>query len=264
VVDLPTEVRGAIEGQLRRVDGALPGLVEGLHVVGSIALDDFHPAHSDIDLVAICDAPLSPDACATLTRLHQPSRPNLDVLYVTRDDLARDPSGESFPHSLDGAFHADGGFDANPVVWRTLGTKAIAVRGPGLAASEVWFDPAHLRAWNLANLDGYWTAKIEEWRCLSGTEALVRHQYGLQWLVLGVPRLHFTVATLEVTSKTGAGRYALDIVDERWRPVLEMALALRADQSAPLTAAPDQLWHDGLDLSAWLIGDAQRLSNSVS
>ena len=48
------------------------------------------------------------------------------------------------------------------------------------------------------------------------TEARVRSEYGLQWLVLGVPRLHYTVATLDVTSKTGGGRHALEVAPEQW------------------------------------------------
>jgi hypothetical protein len=39
---------------------------------------------------------------------------------------------------------------------------------------------------------------------------------GFQWLVLGIPRLHHTIASLGVTSKTGAGHYALGVVDSRW------------------------------------------------
>jgi aminoglycoside adenylyltransferase-like protein len=87
----------------------------------------------------------------------------------------------------------------------------------------------------------------------------VRHQYGLQWLVLGVPRLHHTIATLEVTSKTDAGRYALEVAPAQWHVVLEAAMALRADGEAALPASADSLWSEAVDLSEWLIEDAHRL-----
>jgi hypothetical protein len=65
--------------------------------------------------------------------------------------------------------------------------------------------------------------------------------------------------TLDVTSKTGAGRYALEVSPTRWHGVLEAAIALRADRQAHVPAPPDVLWRDALDLSAWLIEDAHRL-----
>jgi hypothetical protein len=71
--------------------------------------------------------------------------------------------------------------------------------------------------------------------------------------------LHHTIATLEVTSKTGAGRYALDVVPARWHEVVRTAMALRVDRAADLPAPPEVLWRDGLDLAAWLIDDAHRL-----
>ena len=87
----------------------------------------------------------------------------------------------------------------------------------------------------------------------------MRSEYGLQWLVLGVPRLHYTVATLDVTSKTGGGRHALEVAPEQWHVVVRAAMALRKDRHAPLPAPLDVLWRDALELSAWLIDDAHRL-----
>lgn len=177
---------------------------------------------------------------------------------MTRDDLRTDPRGLSPPHSLLGTFERSGGFNANPATWRLLPLKAIAVRGDELNGDDVWFDAGGLREWNRANLDTYWSSKVEEWRRIEPNEIVVRHEYGFQWLVLGVPRLHFTIATLEVTSKTGAGRYALGVVDARWREVIETAIALRSDRDSPLPSSPQELMRDAADVTEWLIQDAHR------
>jgi hypothetical protein len=50
---LPEQPRQVVSRYLRIVDATLPGLVEGLYVVGSIALGDFQPAVSDVDFVAV-------------------------------------------------------------------------------------------------------------------------------------------------------------------------------------------------------------------
>ena len=125
----------------------------------------------------------------------------------------------------------------------------------------MWFDADALRQWNLANLDAYWVPWLQWWRGVEPAEARVRHKSGLQWLVLGVPQLHYTIATLAVTSKTGAGEYALGVVDRRWHPVIEVAIALRTNQSAPLPHSVEALHRDAAEVSAWLIDDAHRLIN---
>jgi len=261
VAGLPEDVRVAVDGYLAEVDDVANGFVESLYVTGSIALDDYRPPISDVDLVAVCRRRPSRGEIAALSALHRPSKPSVDVLYATREDLGRDPSGLSLPGSVGGEFRPDGAFEANPVVWRVLSTRAIAVRGDPLGAGDVWFDADTLRRWNLANLDSYWSEWLERARAHVPTEDRVRSEYGLRWLVLGIPRLHYTVATLDVTSKTGGGRHALDVVPTQWHAVVTCAIALRADRQSALPAPCDELWSRACDVSAWLIEDAHRLAD---
>jgi hypothetical protein len=232
--------------------------------VGSITHADFQPRISDVDVIALCAAPPTDAELDALPGAHRPGTPHVDVTYLTADDLRRDPATVSPPSSLEGRFERAGGFMANPVTWRELATRAIAVRGEPLDGDAIWFDADVLRRWNVANLDRYWAGQIATWRGADLSDAgladlLVRDAYGLQWLVLGVPRLHCTIATLDVTSKTGAGRHALQIADRRWHPVIETAIALRADRDAPLAATPAQL-RDAVALCEWLVADAHRLA----
>jgi hypothetical protein len=56
--------------------------------------------------------------------------------------------------------------------------------------------------------------------------------YGVVWIVTGVSRLHYTLATGEITSKDGAGRHALATFPERWHRIVREALRIRkADQA---------------------------------
>lgn len=260
-MQVPAPAAAAIHEYLRQVDTAVPGLVDALYVTGSIALDDYRTDISDVDLVAVCAEPPSDAALDALTALHRPATPSVDVVYLSPGDLRRDPTTLSPPDSLLGELRRSGGFEANPVVWRVLATRAIPVRGPALSIDDVWYDPDALVRWNLRNLDSYWMARIDEWRRVDPIEARIRHESGLQWLVLGVARLHHTIATHDVTSKTGAGRYALGIVDERWHPVLETSLELRADRAAPLPAPPEMLRDRAIELSEWLVADAHRIAD---
>jgi hypothetical protein len=234
-------------------------------VVGSIALGDFQPQSSDVDVVAVTAAIPTAAELAALATVHRPGVPHVDVTYVTGEQLRHDPRDLSPPSSLEGRFEPAGGFMAHPVTWRELATHAIPVRGERLGPDDVWFDAGALRSWNLDNLDTYWRGQIDRWATadLSHPELadlLVRDAHGLPWLVLGVPRLHFTIATLDVTSKSGAGRHALAVADGRWHPVLETAIALRADRTAPLPSSPEHLRDEAVALCEWLLADAHRLA----
>jgi hypothetical protein len=257
---LPPAVVPRIDEYLDAVDNAVPGLVTGLYVTGSIALDDYQPAISDIDAVAVCRGRPDPGQCRGLAQLHT-AGPKVDVLYATANDLAADPRTLSLPCSILGEFMPTDAFAANPVEWRILATKAVAVRGGPLDAATIWFDADALRGWNLANLDGYWVSKTGEAERVP-PEFWARWESGLQWVVLGIPRLHHTIATNEVISKSAAGAYALDITDEHWHDVVRAAMALRANRQAHLAKEPETLVADAVALAKWLIDDAHRLGCS--
>lgn len=248
-----------IDDYLDAVDNAVPGLVSGLYVTGSIALDDFQAAISDIDAVAVCSWRPDMAQLEALAHVHA-GGPKVDVLYATADDLAADPRTLSLPCSILGEFKPTEAFAANPVEWRTLATKALALRGGPLDAASIWFDADALRRWNLANLDDYWVAKTAEGERVR-PEFWARWESGLQWVVLGIPRLHHTIATNEVISKTAAGAYALDITDERWHAVVRAAMALRVDGQAPLPKEPGALVADAVAPARFLIDDAHRLGD---
>jgi hypothetical protein len=240
-VVLPDEVEDAVATYLGRVDRGLPGRVEGFYVVGSTALGAFRAGRSDIDVVAVVADGLGREE---LERLHKIQRRlygeglarSLPVgrwplvcngVYVTWPDLDRSALDVvPLAAHVSGRFEIGKGFDVNPVTWRTLATKGIAVRGPDVADLTIPSDDAELRLWTRTNLDAYWQQWADRMR-RRGWAALRANfrQLSDAWGALGAPRLHCTIATGEIVSKEGAGEYALDVFDERWHPLVRGALA---------------------------------------
>jgi hypothetical protein len=56
---------------------------------------------------------------------------------------------------------------------------------------------------------------------------LTRTDYGIQWTVIGVLRVWYSFREQDITSKTGAGGYALTHLPSQWHPLIQEAINLR-------------------------------------
>ncbi len=121
-------------------------------------------------------------------------------------------------------FAVGAGFDVNPVTWRVLAERGIAVRGPAPDRLDIHDDEAELRRWCLQNLDGYWRRWANSILRLGRDAARASLFHGVVSGVLGAPRLHRTVFNGDIISKEKAGEYALAAFGSRWRPMIEEAL----------------------------------------
>ncbi|MGH8898674.1 MAG: aminoglycoside adenylyltransferase domain-containing protein [Egibacteraceae bacterium] len=243
--ELPPAAHELASAFLELVDARLPGRIEGLYLTGSIALGDFRPGVSDIDFVAMTVEPLSDRALDVLDHVHaelraSPNRPALEGIYLCWADLANPPAqAQRRPYHLGGVFHRGKVcFEANPVTWQVLGGHAVVVRGP--AALDLWADPKVLAGWTIANLNSYWASWVERHASrLADTPSPA--QFDAQegaWGALGVARLHYTLATGGITSKDGAGAYAMAAFPPRWHRILSACRAARRQAApAPFTTA---------------------------
>ncbi len=229
--EIPDGVRRVVTLYLQRVDESLRDRIEGLYLVGSLALDDYQAEQSDIDFVAVTADRLTAEEMDRLEAVHQAllpevGRPWFDGIYVTWSDLEHNPEDAgSVPSSHEGRFERSGGFEANPVTWLTLRNHPLPVRGP---VPKVRHDRGLLQRWNLDNLNSYWAgmaAELEAGASRLPEEAIPRV---IAWCVPGVVRLAYTIATGDVTSKTGACHYALTTYPACWRPIVSKALAIRS------------------------------------
>ena len=107
-------VETALGRYLEIIDSVAPGLVEGLYVVGSYALDDWVEGCSDIDIVAVSAEPATDDDFGSLRTAHailteQQPAPAIDGPYLAWGDLVVEPAtGLHRPWTLDGTLHHDG------------------------------------------------------------------------------------------------------------------------------------------------------------
>lgn len=278
---LPQVVDDVVGSYLDEVDAQVRGLIEGLYLIGSVAMGDFRrggpvarfgpsgASVSDLDFVAVTAQPPGPPELAALARAHgrltrRHRRPTFDGLYLTWPDLARDPADVlAGAHVHDGRLHRAQPAHTHPVIWHELAQHGLTIRGPEPAQLQVRTDRAGLTAWVRANLDSYW----RRWhrassRPLSGHGVVCLSSWGPTWGVLGVSRLHYTLTTGLICSKTAGGHYARDRFDPRWHRLVDECLRIRCGlPGRSAYATPAARRRDALDFVDMVISDAHRMDS---
>ena len=233
VASLPAPVAEALATWLGAHDEVAPGVVEGLYVVGSVALGDWMP-HSDIDVIAVVADPSDPDLFVDLAAAQALVRERVSIAvdgpYVAWGDLVVPPMAVQRPWVLDGEYHVDGeSFEINPVVWYTLATYGLALRGDAADRLGVHVDDGERRRWVRENLDTYWRGVGE--RLAAAVEADPTSETAdgavLEWVALGVARMLYTWETGDVASKSTAGTWAAERAPD-FADMLHAAVDLRA------------------------------------
>jgi len=245
------------------LDEQLPGFVEGLYLHGSLGFGEWYDGRSDVDFVAVASRRPDEGEMRSLQALHEQlgemfPRPSFDGFHCTWADLARSPYHcPDVPCTLGGLWEDEARTDVNPVTWHELARHGVTVRGPRPEDVDIWTDDDVLRGYTGDNIDSYWAGEVA---ALKRFPAEAAKQEVVAWHVLGVARLHHRLATGELTSKSGAGRHALDVFGGRWRLLLAEALSYRATGERVGALAPEQLAADTVAFCELVIDDARRLA----
>lgn len=226
----------AVGTYLDLVDSVVPGLVEGLYIVGSTALDDWVEGASDVDVVVVTAEPCTDDDVASLRTVHallaehQP-RPFIDGPYLAWGDLVMEPAtGLHRPWTLEGQLHHDGDcFEINPITWYTLATRGVLARGPAVSRLGIPTDVEARVRFVTDNIQAYWAAVAGDVERACDADPAARFDgASFVWCALGALRQHYTAFTGDVTSKRGAGEYGLKVAPDEFHEALHTALEFRA------------------------------------
>lgn len=260
---VPEPVREMCASFTNALNHSAEGLLEGLFLRGSQCWGEFFPS-SDVDFTAVLAHRPGPSDLAALEAAHTQiwfefPEHNFDGHHVVLGDL-RAPATEcpKVPVSHNGRFLAEGDLDLNPVSWHELATRGIRIAGRDPGVLGIHDDPAELWAFTKANLASYWGRTARELKV--GWLVAGRNDESVAWCTLGVARLHHLLTTGTATSKSGAGRYVLDQLDERWHPLATEALRIR-EQPGGRTGyrSLNQRGKDLRDFVAMVVDEGSRL-----
>lgn len=231
---IPELIQPLLNTYLTLVDQSLPGFMLAVYVHGSISLGAFNEHFSDIDFIAVISRVCTEDDVECLAQIHRTIAANyprwaLEGSYLQANDLGQfQETIPAYPTYHNHVLNAAGYRDINSVTWWLLKYRGIALRGtePGDLPFEVDF--ALLLDKMKQNLNSYWAAYIRKPTRI----AWLFTDYGIQWTVLGVLRQWYTFKEHTITSKTGAGEYALTHLPSQWHRLILDAIAIREQNRA--------------------------------
>ncbi len=259
---IPEPVSDVTSHFLTEVDDRAPGLVEGMWLHGSLCWGEFFPG-SDIDFVAGLSRTPTRSDLAALKASHVRTRavhPQITYngFHLPTQDLTRNPrSIVSQPVFFDGKFRDWGNEDINIVTWHELDERAISIRG---TLPAVYTNGSELHDYTRDNLNSYWRGVLQRMQRAGAARVGAQVDYTV-WTVLGVARLHHLLATGRMTSKSGAGRYVVKSLDQRWTLIAQEALRGRETPDQPSLYSEATLrGQDAMDFLGWAIEDARGAS----
>lgn len=220
----------------------------GMYLYGSLANGDFDE-HSDIDVLIVTDGDLSESTFSALQELHKrinkmdsPWATQIEASYIPQAALRRfDPANKLHPHmdrGNDEVLHRMS-HESDWVIQRyLLREHGLVITGPSLRNLIDPVSSDDLRR-AVAQVLPLWVQPL-----LDDPTQINKRGYQ-SFIVLSLCRMLYTLRHGKVLSKPAAASWALEILDPKWRLLIERALIGR--QTPNLEAVPEDV-HGTLSL----------------
>ena len=241
-MDLPPEVKGMLAALLGGIRQALADNLVGAYVRGSLAMGDFIPETSDIDLLVVTERPVNEAGFVRLAALHtrlaalpNPYANRLEIAYIDRKALKRFEPGLRHPTLGQGEALAWSEHHSNWILERwTVREHGLTLFGPEpqrlidpIAAGELCQAVrARLRDW------ADWADQPDDpdWS-LPGAHKT--------YVVETMCRALYTLACGELSSKHRAVLWGIETLPDPWRSTVEWSQAWRTDDTYNPAIVPE-------------------------
>ncbi|WP_442600717.1 aminoglycoside adenylyltransferase domain-containing protein [Paenibacillus sp. KN14-4R] len=263
----PSQVDEILDLYIKNVNSLKPNLLEGFYLYGSIVSEDFSLELSDIDFIAITKERLSEAEIKMLHQVHRKvelkyKKPNLNGIYITWDDLGKLQSEiQPFPYFLEGKMYKSGYFELNLVTWYEFKNKGIKIMGPEISDLNIEVDFELLISRMHQNLNSYWSNWIiRSSKLLSLVSlALYFRRNDMEWGVLGITRLFYTFREHKITTKVGAGKYALEVVPVQWHKIIQECINTRSGMTKSLYQSRITRKSDAINYMKYIMKESNRI-----
>ena len=209
--------------------------IEGVYLLGSISLNDFHPNKSDIDFLVLCKK-LPDDKTATqLKHIHQIIKKGYPTLALSGSYLSRSSIQSDDPQNIKTLSYHLGSmryvnFEMGVVSLSELRSNAFTLLGQSAHTLPINITKIQLNKFLYQNINSYWKTWIKKHSSFFHRKILLLLFPRLtEWTVLGVARQLYTLKTGRIASKSEAGIYCLQHLSSQFHAVITSALEIRKD-----------------------------------
>jgi hypothetical protein len=241
-MSFPLAVTEIVEALLAGLRDALGGNLVGVYLRGSLALGDFIPATSDIDVLAVTERPIDAVEFTALGVLHaqlavlpNPYAHRLEMAYLDRGALRRFTPGLRHPTLGQGEMLTWSEHRDNWVLERwTVREHGVVLCGPAPQPLIDWIAPDALREAVYARLRDWadWADQPDdpEWLLPLSHKAYV---------VETMCRALYTMTHGTLCTKPGGVTWAMATLPEPWRSTVERSQAWRTDRTTDPAIVPE-------------------------
>jgi predicted nucleotidyltransferase len=239
---LPQHVTELVESLLPGLEESLGEKLVGVYVRGSLAMGDFIPSTSDIDLLVVTEQPVTTLEFATLSALHghitalpNPFANRLEIAYIDRAALRRFTPGLCHPTLGQGETLAWSEHRTHWIVERWgVREYGMALVGPDpkQLIEPVGMDEVRAAVRSRLHDWAEWAAQPDDpdWQGPRSHKAYV---------VETLCRALYTLDCGALCSKPHAVAWALATLAEPWRSTVERSQAWRTDRARDPTLIPE-------------------------
>lgn len=261
--NLPENIEIVVNDYINNFNAKLPDLMESFYLVGSIALNDYHEGKSDIDFVCIINRDVTYDETKLIGEIHKEisskyPKKVLEGSYVTSQQIGKSDIGPVLYFDGKNVRHDDKSGNAGIVTWFMLKKYGITIIGKSPEHYIPYIDVDDLISYVHFNANTYW-AKWTEMasKRLSVDSVLTLFEQKVEWGVLGISRLYYTMHEEDIVSKYGAGKYALGRVPLDFEMILKEALRIRKGESKSYYKSPFRRRKDTILFMKYMIRQFQ-------
>jgi len=242
----PKDVEIVINDYLSIVNTKLPDLIEAFYLVGSLALNDYHEGKSDIDFVSVINRDMNSSEVKMIEEIHKEigskyPKNKLEGSYVTPQQIGKLNEDIGPVTYFDGKSvrydHKSG--NVGIVTWFMLKKYSITVTGKPPEHYVPYISVDDLVSYVQLNANKYWASWTENAsKKLSINSIFALFGQGVEWGVLGISRLYYTLHEEDIASKYEAGEYMLGRVPPNFERILKEALRIRKSEAKSYYISP--------------------------
>ncbi len=241
-MNLPRDVMMLLDTSLLGVQRSLGNNLVGMYLRGSLALGDFIPATSDVDVFVVTERPIDAGEFAALAALHADlaTAPNtfaqrLEITYLDRINVRSFHRGQRHPTLAQGEALAWSEHSANWIVERwTVREHGIVVHGPDPKLLIDPISPDDLRNATRIRLNDW-----AEWANQPDDPDWLLPLSHKAYVVETMCRTLYTLASGRIASKPQAVRWARATLPASWCSLVERSQAWREDATYGLSVVPE-------------------------